>query len=33
VTCPSCGDVAAPPQPVDVRKQIADPASVYQLIT
>jgi penicillin-binding protein 1A len=32
ITCPGCGDLATPPQPVDARKQIADPASVYQLI-
>jgi len=32
VTCPGCGDAAMPPQLVDERKQIADPASVFQLI-
>ncbi len=32
IACPGCGDPASPPQPVDERKQIADPASVYQLI-
>lgn len=32
VTCPGCGDLASPPQLVDGRKQIADPASIFQLI-
>jgi penicillin-binding protein 1A len=32
VSCPGCDDPATPPQLVDDRKQIADPASVYQLI-
>jgi penicillin-binding protein 1A len=32
IACPGCGDLATPPQPVDERKQIADPASDYQLI-
>jgi penicillin-binding protein 1A len=33
VDCPDCGDPARPPQLVDQRKQIADPASVFQLVT
>ncbi len=32
LSCPICGDGGTPPQLVDDRKQIADPASVYQLI-
>ena len=32
VACPGCDDPATPPQLVDQRKQIADPASDYQLI-
>ncbi len=32
VSCPDCGDPAKPPQLVDDRKQIADPASDFQLI-
>jgi penicillin-binding protein 1A len=32
VACPGCADAATPPQLVDERKQIADPASVFQLI-
>ncbi len=32
VTCAGCDDAGTPPQLVDDRKQIADPASVYQLI-
>jgi penicillin-binding protein 1A len=32
VSCPRCDDPATPPQLADGRKQIADPASVYQLI-
>jgi len=32
VSCPDCGDVNKPPQLVDDRKQIADPASDFQLI-
>jgi penicillin-binding protein 1A len=32
VACPGCDDPATPPQLVDDRRQIADPASVYQLI-
>jgi penicillin-binding protein 1A len=32
VSCPGCADPATPPQLVDERKQIADPASIYQLI-
>jgi penicillin-binding protein 1A len=32
ISCPGCGDAATPPQLVDERKQIADPASVFQLI-
>jgi penicillin-binding protein 1A len=32
VSCDNCGDPTNPPQLVDDRKQIADPASVYQLI-
>jgi penicillin-binding protein 1A len=32
ITCPGCDDAAAPPKLVDDRRQIADPASVYQLI-
>ena len=31
--CGGCADPAAPPSMTDPRKQIADPASVYQLIT
>ncbi len=31
--CADCADAAAPPRLTDPRKQIADPASVYQLIT
>ena len=31
--CGGCADPAAPPRITDPRKQIADPASVYQLIT
>jgi penicillin-binding protein 1A len=31
--CPDCGAPGTPPQLVDQRKQIADPASVFQLIT
>jgi penicillin-binding protein 1A len=33
VDCPACGDVGKPPQVEDQRKQIADPASVFQLVT
>jgi penicillin-binding protein 1A len=33
VDCPDCGAPGAPPQLVDQRKQIADPASVFQLVT
>ena len=33
MTCPACDDPATPPQAADNRKQIADPASVYQLVT
>jgi penicillin-binding protein 1A len=32
VSCPGCDDPATPPQLVDERKQIADPASDFQLI-
>ena len=32
VACAGCDDAATPPQLVDQRKQIADPASVFQLI-
>ncbi len=32
VSCPRCDNPATPPQLADGRKQIADPASVYQLI-
>jgi penicillin-binding protein 1A len=32
ISCPDCANPASPPQLVDERKQIADPASVYQLI-
>ena len=32
VSCPRCDDPATPPQLADGRKQIADPASVYQLV-
>jgi penicillin-binding protein 1A len=32
VACPGCADPATPPQLEDQRKQIADPASVFQLI-
>jgi penicillin-binding protein 1A len=31
--CPDCGDAGKPPQIGDQRKQIADPASVFQLVT
>jgi penicillin-binding protein 1A len=31
--CPGCTDAGTPPQLSDVRKQIADPASVFQLVT
>jgi penicillin-binding protein 1A len=33
VDCPNCGAPGSPPQLVDQRKQIADPASVFQLVT
>lgn len=33
VTCSDCGNQALPPQLIDQRQQIADPASVFQLIT
>jgi penicillin-binding protein 1A len=33
VQCTDCGDAGQSPQLVDSRKQIADPASVFQLIT
>ena len=33
IECAQCVDPAAPPQVADQRKQIADPASVFQLIT
>ena len=33
ITCPACDAPTTPPQTADNRKQIADPASVYQLIT
>jgi len=33
VQCTDCGDAGQSPQLVDARKQIADPASVFQLIT
>jgi penicillin-binding protein 1A len=32
VVCPTCVDPATPPQLLDQRRQIADPASVFQLI-
>jgi penicillin-binding protein 1A len=32
IICPGCDAAATPPQLVDDRKQIADPAAVYQLI-
>jgi penicillin-binding protein 1A len=32
ISCAGCDDAGTPPQLVDDRKQIADPASVYQLI-
>ena len=32
-SCDGCADPASPPRMTDARKQIADPASVYQLIT
>ncbi len=32
VACGGCDDAATPPQLVDDRKQIADPASVFQLV-
>ncbi|HET8996591.1 MAG TPA: PBP1A family penicillin-binding protein [Acetobacteraceae bacterium] len=32
LSCDGCGDPAQPPRIVDQRKQIADPASVYQVI-
>ncbi len=31
--CDTCGDGSATPQMVDTRRQIADPASVFQLVT
>jgi penicillin-binding protein 1A len=31
--CPDCGDASKPPTIVDGRKQIADPDSVFQLVT
>ncbi len=31
--CPGCADVGKPPSVVDMRKQVADPASTFQLIT
>ncbi len=33
MSCPACDTPTKPPQVADDRKQIADPASVYQLIT
>jgi penicillin-binding protein 1A len=33
VDCPDCGNAGTPPQLVDDRKQIADPASDFQLVT
>ena len=33
VTCSECGNQTAPPQLMDQRAQIADPASVFQLLT
>jgi len=32
-SCPACADPTRPPQLVDDRKQVADPASVFQLVT
>ena len=31
--CPNCGEPGRPPSIVDARKQIADPASTFQLVT
>jgi penicillin-binding protein 1A len=33
VDCPDCGAPGTPPQLIDQRKQIADPASTFQLVT
>ncbi|MBS0562646.1 MAG: penicillin-binding protein, partial [Proteobacteria bacterium] len=33
IDCPGCGDASKPPQLEDLRKQIADPQSVFQIVT